>query len=109
MVLRYTGESTEFRGCVLRLRKGVKNDEAKRQIEEDSQFQRLVLQPILAPYHPYGTILVGLGLGSRNCDVTLFLCLFPAISGLIFLDCFSWSNPRMATSNPVHLLNWMKT
>ena len=49
MVLRYTGENTEFRGCVLRLRKGVKNDEAKRQIEEDSQFQRLVLQPILVP------------------------------------------------------------
>ena len=49
LVLRYTGDCDDFRGCVLRLRKGVKNHEAKRQIQEDSHFQRSVLQPLLAP------------------------------------------------------------
>lgn len=49
MVLRYTGDCSEFCGSVLRLRKGFTNEEARRQIEEDFHFQRLVLQPILAP------------------------------------------------------------
>ena len=49
LVLRYTGDCDDFRGCVLRLRKGVKNHEAKKQIQEDSHFQRSVLQPLLAP------------------------------------------------------------
>ena len=49
MVLRYKGDCNDFRGCVLRLRKGLNHEEAKRQMDEDSRFQRSVLQQVLAP------------------------------------------------------------
>lgn len=56
-MLRYTGDCDDFRGCVLRLRKGVKNHEAKRQIQEDSYFQRSVLQPLLDGYIQPGRLM----------------------------------------------------
>eukprot|EP00438_Fugacium_kawagutii_P015400 Skav225160 [mRNA] locus=scaffold1056:322744:323601:- [translate_table: standard] len=56
MVLRYTGDCSEFCGSVLRLRKGFTNQEARRQIEEDFHFQGLVLQPILGDYLKTGCV-----------------------------------------------------